>query len=172
MKKYFKILLTLLFLVGLCLLGYKIISKIQYKNQVAKNIKNIPKFEYQNIKGGNFDNSNLAANTPTIFVYFNTECEFCNEEAQMIQDNIQKFANCQLVFISFEKPEIIRAFANKYKLDNHDNVHFLSDSKATFATTFDVKSLPCLVLYDKKQQLIEKIKGQTKAETLLTKLQK
>ena len=170
MKKYFKILLPILFLAGLAFLGYQIISKIQYKNQVAINIKTIPKFEYQNIKGGNFNNSNLAANTPTVFLYFNTECEFCNEEAKMIQDNIQKFENCQLVFISFEKPEAIISFSKFHKLNTHDNVYLLCDSKASFATTFDVKSLPCLVLYDKNQQLIEKIKGQMKVSTLLMKL--
>ena len=170
MKKYFKILLTLLFLFGLCFLGYKIVAKIQYKKQVAKNIKIIPKFDYQNIKGGAFDNSNLVANTPTIFVYFNSDCEFCNEEAAMIHVNIDKFNTSQLIFVSFEKPNAIVAFAKKHNLINRDNIHFLSDSKVTFATTFDVKSLPCLVLYDKNQQLIEKIKGQTKVETILKKV--
>lgn len=170
MKKYFKILLPIVFLAGLTFLGYQIFAKIRYKKEVAQNIKSIPDFEYQSTRGGLFTNKNLKPNTPTVFVYFNSDCEFCNEEAQMIQDNIIKFDNCQLVFISFEKPEIIKDFANKYKLYNHDNVYFLCDSKATFATTFDVKSLPCLVLYDKNRQLIEKIKGQTKVSTLLKKL--
>ena len=159
-----------MFLAGLAFLGCQIFAKIQYKKEVAQNIKTIPDFEYQNTKGGLYSNNNLQPNTPTVFVYFNSDCEFCNEEAQMIQDNIQKFANCQLVFISFEKPEIIKDFANKYKLYNHDNIHFLLDSKATFATTFDLKSLPCLVLYNKNQQLIEKIKRQTKVSTLVKKL--
>ena len=53
----------------------------------------------------------------------------------------------------------------------YDKINFLSDTKVSFATTFDVKSLPCLVLYDKNQQLIEKIKGQTKAEILIKKLE-
>lgn len=167
MKNKFKVLLPILFLTGLAFVGYKIITKIQYKNQVAKNIKTIPQFEYLNINGDIFDNRNLKAKTPTIFIYFNTECEFCNEEATMIEQNISKFNNVQLVFVSFEKPSAISEFAKTHKLLNHDNVYFLSDSKAAFATTFDVKSLPCLVLYNKNQQLIEKIKGQTKAETLL-----
>ena len=170
MKKYFKILLPILFLAGLAFLGYQIFAKIQYKNEVTQNIKTIPNFEYQNTKGGLFTNKNLKSNTPTVFVYFNTECEFCNEEAQMIQDNIIKFDNCQLVFISFEKPEAIISFSKFHKLNTHDNVYLLCDSKASFATTFDVKSLPCLVLYDKNQQLIEKIKGQMKVSTLLMKL--
>jgi hypothetical protein len=75
-----------------------------------------------------------------------------------------------LVFVSFEKPALIKAFAAKHQLTTYDNVTFLSDSKVSFATTFDVKSLPCLVLYDKNQKLIEKIKGQTKVETIVKKL--
>jgi thioredoxin-related protein len=89
----------------------------------------------------------------------------------MIQERIEQFTPHQLVFVSFEKPEKIESFAKKYNLQNYDNIHFVCDTKVTFATTFDVQSLPCLVLYDKNQQLIEKIKGQTKVEALLKKLQ-
>lgn len=150
--------------------AYEIISKINHKKQVAENIKTIPKFEFKDTNNVVFSNKNLKQNTPTLFVYYNSDCDFCNEEAAMIQNEIEKFSNTQLIFISFEKPIKIDAFSKKYKLNNYDNVHFLHDSKITFATTFDVKSLPCLVLYDKDQKLIEKIKGQTKAETLIKKL--
>ncbi len=170
MKKYFKILLPIVFIAGLAFLGSQIFTKIQYKKEIAQNIKTIPDFEYQNTKGGLFTNNNLKPNTPTIFIYFNSECEFCNEEAEMIRNNIEKFTNIQLIFVSFEKPEAIILFSKIHKLNTYDNIYFLCDSKATFATTFDVKSLPCIVLYNKNQQLIEKIKGQTKVETILKKL--
>ncbi len=171
MKKRIKIIIPILFVCALGYFGVQIFTKIQHKKEVAENIKKIPKFDYQNIKGGIFSNANLKKDTPTLFVYFNSECEFCNEEAQMIRANIQEFKAFQLVFISFEKPDLIKAFAAKHQLDFYDNVTFLSDSKVSFATTFDVKSLPCLVLYDKNQKLIEKIKGQTKVETLIKKLE-
>lgn len=170
MKKLLKILIPLLFIGTFSYFGYQIYSKIQHKKEVAENIKTIPKFEYQNIKGGNFTNENLKEDTPTLFIYYNSECDFCNEETKMIKDSIEKFKDVQLVFISFEKKEQIKAFTYKYKLTTYDNVHFLCDSKVTFATTFDVKSMPCLVLYNKDQKLIEKIKGQVTAETILKKL--
>ena len=170
MKKLLKILIPIFFIGSFCYFGYHIYSKIQHKKEVAENIKTIPKFEYQNIKGGNFTNENLKEDIPTLFIYYNSECDFCNEEAKMIKQNIDKFAGFQLCFISFEKPEQIKIFANKYQLNTYDNIHFLCDSKVTFATTFDVKSMPCLVLYNKDQKLIGKIKGQVKAETILKKL--
>jgi peroxiredoxin len=170
MRKLIKIFLPLLFISVFLFLGYRITNKITYKNEVKKNIKTIPKFSYQNIKGGVFTNQNLKTEILTIFIYFNTECEYCNEEAQMIHENIKKFENVQIIFISFEENEQIKKFAQNHQLINYDNVYFLHDSENTFASTFDINSLPCLLLYDKNQNLIEKIKWQTKPEILIKKL--
>ena len=154
----------------LVFMGIEVISKINHKKEVAENIKTIPSFQYQDLNSAVFTNKNLKPNSATVFLYFNSECEHCQAEAQMIKENIDKFKPFQLVFISFKKPEKIESFAIQYKLLDYDNVNFICDSKVTFATTFDVKSLPCLVLYDEDQHLIEKIKGQIKPEVLIEKL--
>lgn len=171
MKKHIKIIIQILFIGTFGYFGFQIYSKIKHKKEVAKNIKTIPKFDYQNINDGVFTNDNLKKNTPTLFIYYNSECDFCNEEAKMIRQNIDKLSDFQICFISFEKPELIESFATKHQLSTYDNIDFLCDSKITFATTFDVKSMPCLVLYDKNQKLIEKIKGQIKVETILKKIE-
>ena len=170
MNRHLKIIIPVVFIGILCYFGYQIYTKIHHKKQVAESIKTMPPFEYQDINDNLFTNANLKEHTPTLFIYFNTECAFCNEEAQMIKDNISKFTNFQLVFISFEQSSKIKEFAINHQLLNYDNITFLFDSKATFASTFDIKSLPCLVIYDKNKRLIEKIKGQTKVETLIKKL--
>lgn len=161
----------MLFLGLLGYFGFKIISKIKHKNQVALNIKVIPNFSYMNVMGATFGKANLKPNTKTIFLYFNTECEFCQEEAKQIKANLEKFKTIQLIFISIEKVATIKNFATNNKLNNYDNIHFLSDKQVDFSKSFDVVSLPTLILYDEKQQLIEKIKGEMKVETLLKKLQ-
>jgi peroxiredoxin len=170
MKKVFKILIPVFFIAIISYFGFQIFTKIQHKKEVAENIKTLPTFEYQNINGGFFTNVNLKANTSKLFIYYNSECDFCNEEAKMIKANKDKFDTTQIIFISFEAIEKIKQFAITHQLDSYDNITFLCDSKITFATTFDVKSMPCIVLYDKNNNLIEKIKGQTKAETLIKKL--
>lgn len=170
MKKTLKILILTIIISLLAFMGYKVVNKINYKNRVAENIKKIPNFEYQDLENNIFTNANLKENKPLLFVYFNSECDFCNEEAKMIKENIEQLKTIQIIFISFEETEKIKQFVTNHQLDSYDNITFLSDSKVTFATTFDVKSMPCLVLYDKDNNLIEKIKGQTKAETLIKKL--
>jgi peroxiredoxin len=170
MKKYLKIILPVLFLGLFGFLIFQITSKIKHKKEVSENIKTIPTFNFQNVNGGRFTNENLIKNTPTLFVYFNSDCEFCNEEAEMIQQNKDKFSTIQLIFVSIENPDIIKEFAIHHKLFNYDKINFLSDTQVSFAPTFDVNSLPSLVLYDKNQHLIEKIKGQIKTEVLIEKL--
>lgn len=170
MKKILKICVAFAFVSLLFFVGYQVISKINHKNQVAENIKTMPNFGYIGLDGNLFTEKEVKQNTPILFLYFNSECEYCNEEAQMIKESISKLKEVQLFFVSFEKPEQIKAFATKHQLLAYDNITFLYDSKVTFATTFDVKSLPCLVLYDKNQHLIEKIKGQTKVSQLVKKL--
>ncbi|MFW0739737.1 peroxiredoxin family protein [Flavobacterium sp. T12S277] len=170
MKKKLKIILAISFICILAFFTYQIVIKINHKKEAAENIKTIPDFSYKNINGGFFTNQDIKINTPTLFIYFNSECEYCNEEAKMIKENVEKFQNVQLIFVSFEKLELIKTFVTKHQLTSYDNIHFLCDNKVTFSATFDVKSLPCLVLYNKNQKLVEKIKGQTKIEILLKKL--
>jgi peroxiredoxin len=150
-------------------MGYNVVRKIIYKKQVAENIKKMPAFSYVTLENKVFTNEHLEKGKPTLFIYFNSECDFCNHEAEMVQQNTGKLKDIQVVFISYEPIEKIKQFATKFNLLYHDNISFLSDSKISFATTFDVKSMPCLVLYDKDNNLIEKIKGQVKIETVLEK---
>lgn len=170
MKKYLKIIIPILILGTIAFMGYKVISKINHKKEVAEHIKTIPSFSYSTIDGKLFSNKDLKDNSPTVFLYFNSECEHCQSEAEQIRDNVEKFASVQLVFISFEEPEKITAFAKKYKLDHYDAITFLCDKQVSFATTFDVSGLPTVVIYDKNMKLIEKIKGQIKIENILKKI--
>ena len=170
MKKYLKIIIPILILGSIAFMGYKVISKINHKKEVAEHIKTIPEFSYKTVDGKVFSNTDLKENIPTIFLYFNSECEHCQSEAEQIRDNIKKFANVQLIFISFEEPKTITAFATKYKLIGYDKITFLCDSKVSFATTFDVNSLPTVVIYDQNNRLVEKIKGEVKIENILKKI--
>ena len=167
MKKTLKILIPILIISLLAFMGYKVVSKINHKKQVAENIKKIPDFSYVTLENKVFTQENLVKGKPTLFIYFNSECDFCNHEAEMVQQNLEQLKDIQVVFISFEPIEKIKQFAIKFKLLNHDAITFLSDSKISFATTFDVNTMPCLILYDKDNNLIEKIKGQVKIETVL-----
>jgi peroxiredoxin len=171
MKKTIKILLIALFLGLFSLVIYQIFQKIQHKKEVAAHIQQLPNFAFPTINGEIYTQDNIPKNKPIIIVYYNSECDFCNEEAQMIKENIHQLAHTTILFISFETKEKIKTFATQHQLLDYDNITFLHDSKITFATTFDIKGMPCIVLYDKNRNLIEKLNGQTKAAKIIEKLE-
>ncbi|MFB3390069.1 peroxiredoxin family protein [Flavobacterium sp. LAR06] len=170
-RKIILLILAFCFFTVISITSYETIIEARRKKEFAENRRKIPVFLYENINGESFSNQNLKKDTPTVFVYFHSECEYCNEEAHNIKENIKKFSNVQLVFISFENVEKIKIFAVRYQLDTYNNVHFISDPSTNFASIFDVQGLPCLVLYDKDQNLIEKIEEEVEVKILLKKLE-
>jgi peroxiredoxin len=170
MKKTIKKYIPLLAIALFFFMGFTIANKIYDKKQKEASIQVMPSFGYKTLDGSLYTNKNLKENTATIFIYFNSDCDFCNHEAQEIQTNIEKLKKFQLVFISFEKPAQIKAFAQTHKLNNYDNISFIHDSRASFATTFDIKSLPAIVIYDNQNKLVAKMKGQTKVATIIKKI--
>lgn len=171
MKKILKILILIIAVCVLSYLLYHVAAKIQYKNEVEKNLQTIPNFSFKTLENKDFNNVDLTPNVYTIFIYFNTECDYCQHEAQSISENSAQFKNVQLLFVSTEPKEIIKEFAKSYNLLNQANMMFLTDSTYTFAKKFDANSIPFLLIYNKSQELIKKQKGQLKAETILKLLE-
>lgn len=152
-------------------LGYNVISKTKDKNQIAKQLEIIPDFEFLSIEQQPFAKSDLKQGIQTIFIYFNSECDFCKHEAQSINNNLDNFKNVQFIFVSTEPIEIIKQFAEQYTLSNQPNITFLYDNLSTFSSQFDANSIPYLLIYDQNQKLIKKHKGQINAKGILRVLQ-
>ncbi len=172
MKKYIKIAIAILIISIIGYLGVSITKKIKYKNEVAERIKTIPNFSFFTLNGISFSEKELTESTNKLFVYFNTECDFCQHEAQQISEHLSEFKNTQIIFVSFEEIETIKIFADKYNLLNKENVLFLQDKKLEFLEIFDAKSIPFILLYGSENKLIKKFKGATKMEKIITLLQK
>lgn len=148
-------------------LSYNIITKAKEKNEIAKKIQTIPNFELQTLDSISFTNSNLKPNLSNIFIYFNSDCDFCHHEAKSVSQNLNKFKKVQFIFVSFEETEAIKKFSELYKLDNQENIIFLEDKKGVFSTTFNANSIPYILIYDKNNNLIKKHKGQLNANGIL-----
>ena len=166
MKKTIKLIIALILMSTIAFLTYKITSKLNHKKEVAKRTKTIPEFSFKTVSGAEFSRDNLKQH-PTIFVYFNSECDFCQSEAEKIQERLTDFKNMQLIFVSYENSQQIQKFAQTYLLNNKKNVIFLEDSQRKFSSLFDVNSLPYIVVYNKKKQLLKKFKGAVKIDDIL-----
>ncbi|WP_109301158.1 peroxiredoxin [Aquimarina sp. AU474] len=170
MKTYLKTTTIVLVILLLCFMGYKVVNKIQQKTKVIETLKTIPRFSFETLDNETFTKSDLVLNRTTVFIYFNTECNYCQNEAISIKQSIDEFKNTQLIFVSSETKETIKTFSEFYKLNTYDYVNFLFDSQDDFSSRFDATSIPYVLIYDENQALVKRHKGQLKAEVILKTL--
>lgn len=168
MRKKSIVVLLFISIVGiLAYLGYSIVAKTNQKKVIAKQLQLIPEFELLTLHGELFTNKNLRPNLNTVFIYFNSECDFCQHEAKDISNTIERFKNTQFIFVSVEPIEVIQNFAEQYNLNNQSNITFLHDNLDIFHNRFGATSIPYILIYNKNQELIKKHKGQLNAKGIL-----
>ncbi|MFT3949066.1 MAG: TlpA disulfide reductase family protein [Agriterribacter sp.] len=170
MKMIFKTGILLLILSALLILSYKVITTVQQKKIVSNAIQTLPDFTVADLNGLPFSNSNLEKNTPVIFIYFNSTCDFCQHEAESIRENIQLFDKMRLLFLSSESPELIRNFARTYGFAEYENVTFLTDANSKLALKFGISTIPSTLVYGKDLKLVRSYNGQVKAGTIIKEL--
>jgi peroxiredoxin len=162
----------LIFVLGLLgFFGFKIGSKIGEKKKVAEVLETLPDFSFQTLDGVEFTNNSLIRNQYSVLIYFNSECNFCQHEAQSISDNLEKFKDVEFLFVSTESSGTIQQFSQQYNLDNKKTITFLHDYLDTFSSRFDATSIPYLLIYNKEGQLIKRHKGQLNAGGILKAIQ-
>lgn len=159
------------FILGTTYLGYEVLNLIESKKEVETSIKTLPEFRYRALDGkvfGSKDLINIESNK--VFIFFNTECEFCIEEAKHLNEKIGDFGDSQLILISSEKIEGIKIFSEEFGLNRYTNVYFLQDTAKSSSKVFGAKTIPYHLVYDAKNSLVFKHKGVLKLEELISKL--
>lgn len=149
-------------------MGIKIVTLLQHKAQVEHSLATIPKFSFQTIGGRPFTKAQLPENVAVVFIYFNTECEYCFYETKDITSHKKQFKETMFLFISKEPIENIANFAKEQGLEGNDSFLFLHDKTDTFAKTFNAPSIPYILIYGKDKELLARHRGQLKAEKIIS----
>ncbi len=170
-KRRVVLVLILIFVISLlAFFSIGFIIKTKEKSEIAEQLRSIPSFSFTTLNGNAFTKADLKGNLNTVFIFFNSECDFCQHEAQSISDNLLEFKDMQILFVSFESREIINDFSETYKLNKNPHITFLNDSTRSFNNEFGVTSFPYILIYGKDQKLIKKHKGQLNAQAIINTL--
>ena len=148
-------------------MAYKIYAKIDKKQQIAENIRQIPAFYFYTLQDSVFTNADLQQDKATLIINFHPECEHCQYEAEIIGKRINDFTNYQLVWVSYADTQQIKTFAQSYKLSDYKNITFLHDKDMVFDDIFGKSGIPASFIYDKNGKLRKQFKGEAKVEALL-----
>lgn len=164
LKKFLISIVIVLF----CVMGIKIVSLLQHRAQIEHFLAIVPDFSFQTIEGTPFTKAQLPENVAVVFIYFNTECEYCFYETKDITSHKEQFKETMFLFISKEPIENIANFAKEQGLEGNDSFLFLHDKTDTFAKTFNAPSIPYILIYGKDKELLARHRGQLKAEKIIS----
>lgn len=157
-----------LLVIVLCTIGWLAnasFKKVQIAKSAKEKFNTLPAFSLIAL-----DSSSIEATTFTgslILIYFNSECDHCQYEAQDIKNNITFFSKATLVFMSSEPLARINAFAQTTGLIDHTNVSFTKITSHDAFTSFGALAVPHVFIYGSDKKLIKEFKGETKAEAIL-----
>ena len=127
--------------------------------------RKLPALAIRNVDSTFTSLTRLPQNKPTVIIYFNTDCDHCQDEATQIIANKNVFANVQFVFISTEPIPLLKAFKEKYNI-NGANFYIGRDQKYILPAFYNVRYTPFVAVYDAKQTLVKVYEGGAKWQAL------
>ena len=161
-----KSIIAILFLVVIIGLSvFFLFEKVRQKEQKQEVYLSIPEFQLLDIYGNRITNKNLKQET-VMFLFFNPDCDLCEEEIRQIQVYQADFSQSQIVFFSPVSTNVILRFLQKINFTPTQNILFLSDENEFLTDKMDVKTTPAVYIY-RKGKLIKRFDGSVKIETLI-----
>jgi peroxiredoxin len=127
----------------------------------------LPDFTLLKADSSYFYQNELIINTPTVFVYFNTDCDHCQQEAKAMVDSATYLMKVQVVFVSNENIKDVIKFAKDYGLNNHKSFAVTTDINNDIYRFFEPNFAPFVVIYDKKGQFIKTFEGGTSVANII-----
>ena len=105
-----------------------------------------------------------------VLIFYRTECDHCQREAEDISKNLDAFTEYQLYFVTTDGHEASRKFASDYGLDNKGNVHFVQTSVNEILDQLGPISTPSLYIYSEERRLVRHLDGETPIEEIIRHL--
>lgn len=159
-----------LIVIIICLAGWMIYASfktVSNKKKIAKSIAEVPVFNLQKTDSSIIKINQNYSKSPLLLIYFNSECDFCREEAISIAKNHKLLDGMLMVFISIEPIEIIQQFSETTGLSPLPNVLMGKIDDKTADEILGITSAPQLFIYNKKGMLTKQFKGSTKIEAIV-----
>ncbi len=99
----------------------------------------VPDFTFFTLEGNKpFTPAQLPAKERSVFVFFDPDCHYCQDELRDIADHLSEFKGARFFLVAMQDKPIILNFMKTYgaKLTNKANVTVLHDANTEFIPKF------------------------------------
>ncbi|HMR92803.1 MAG TPA: redoxin domain-containing protein [Chitinophagaceae bacterium] len=119
-----------------------------------------------------FTKKDIAAKKPVFIMLFSPDCDHCQHETEEIIKRIDDLKKIQIIMSTTQPFEKMKSFYEHYGLSRFSNITVGKDVNYTLPVFYDVRTLPFLAFYNKKQELITVFEGTMPVDKVLETLNK
>jgi len=137
-----------------------LVTILSCKN-INQNTEKLPSFSLL-LKDGTsiFNTRNVENGKGVVFLFFSTDCKYCQHETEGILRNMNLLKNINFYFISIDPISKIRIFDTHFKLSSYTNIIVGRDYQFFMPKHFKINTTPYMAIYNKKQELFGLLEGE------------
>ena len=158
MKRKISVAAIVAFVLLVIILIYYFKQSYQEKKAVVEKTKVLPSFSLNHLNGSIFTEKEFPSNNWMVFVFFNSECYYCQSEAEQLSELKSGLEGITFLWISSEPIEVIRYFQKTYDMED---IIFLYDEQDTVAQEWGISTSPQFLIYTPQKTLFKNHKGVT-----------
>jgi peroxiredoxin len=117
----------------------------------------VPAFEFIRLDDSPFTQKDIPAGKMVFFVFFDSDCEHCQQAVRNINQQYKAFEKTAIYFVSLDPPEKMIRFMSIFgpELKKQKNVQLLHDKRNLFIARFNPRKYPGMFLYSPEGRLID-----------------
>jgi thioredoxin-related protein len=100
----------------------------------------------------------LQKGKPTILVFFDPDCDHCQEATKNFTAKIDRFKEVQILMVTIYDFSRIKKFCKDYKIASFPNITVTRDAVFDLPKFYQVSSIPDVYVYDKNGKLMRHYK--------------
>ena len=150
---------------------YRICHFYNVRYDKARNNKNLPNFEFKNLDNLTFCKDSLKKKTEIILIYFNTECNHCQEELNQFVKNYKQVKHLNILFISSQKIEELQKFYKQNNLCKYPEINILYCDFQRFQHYFGIATIPTTWIYGDNRELKKKYNGEVSLSIIIHRIE-
>ncbi|MCF3112176.1 thioredoxin fold domain-containing protein [Niabella sp. CC-SYL272] len=128
----------------------------------------IPPFKIRLTNGDGFTYEQVDKNKPLMLIYFSPSCEHCKAFTEALLKQKTKWANKQIVMISYVHIREVQAFDRMYHLSEHPDIKIGSEGQTFIVQQYyQIQQFPFVVLFNKQGRLTKMIRGPLTPEAMM-----
>lgn len=127
----------------------------------------MPPFQFYSLDEKKFTPENIQAGKFVALIFFNPDCDFCEDETDSIKTHSSQLQNVEFVMISYRDSSKLSKFARDYGLSKYPNIHVVWDQDHLYSRFYTFHFSPSIHLFSPRHLLLTFVDGTMTIPALL-----